>query len=145
MNADQKLQFQIYEKSIVDTPLEDALKVAKGVFGKNFRLEETAGYIEWLSTRNCLIADYYKARDNINYAMKHQYKGNDDQDYYMSEEGILTENDDDGEMPEDDFDIKYFQNEHIERMTEIITEILEDEDLWDELDYNTKPIEDEAM
>jgi hypothetical protein len=123
--------------------LNDALKIAKEVFGKNFRIEETVGYIEWRDERNHLLGEYLKAITNLKYAMEHQYKGDDDQDYYMSEEGILTENDDDDEMPEDDPNINYFSNANIERITEIITDILEDEDLWDELDYNTKPIEDE--
>jgi ribonucleoside-diphosphate reductase beta chain len=44
----------------------------------------------------------------------------------MSEEGILTENDDDGEMPEDATpDINYFSNANIERITEIITDALD--------------------
>jgi hypothetical protein len=142
--AEQKINdYKLYRKSLNE---EDtiALKVAEEVFGKNFRIEETVGYIHWKDERNYFQGEYLKAITNLKYAMEHQYKGDDDEDYYMSEEGILTENDDDGEMPEDATpDINYFSNANIERITEVITDLLEDEDLWDELDYNTKPIVEE--
>lgn len=141
MNAQMnQIQIQLYRKSLNE---EDtiALKVAEEVFGKNFRIEETVGYIHWKDERNYFQGEYLKAITNLKIAMEHQYKGDDDEDYYMSEEGILTENDDDDEMPEDATpDINYFSNANIERITEIITDLLEDEDLWNELDYNTKPI-----
>jgi hypothetical protein len=137
-----EIQIQLYRKSL-NEECAIAVKVAEEVLGKNYRIEETEGYIIWRDERKYFLGEYLKAITNLNYAMKHQYKGDDDQDYYMSEEGILTENDDDDEMPEDDPNINYFSNANIERITEIITDILEDEDLWNDLDYNTKPIEDE--
>ena len=142
--AEQKINdYKLYHKSMTE---EDkiALKVAEEVFGKNFRIEETVGYINWWKERMWFQGEYLKAITNLNYAMAHQYKGDDDEDYYMTEEGILTENDDDGEMPEDATpDINYFSNANIERITEVITDLLEDEELWDELDHNTKPIVEE--
>jgi hypothetical protein len=139
--AEQRINdYKLYRKSLNE---EDtiALKVAEEVFGKNFRIEETVGYIVWKDERNYFQGEYLKAITNLNYAMEHQRDGDEDDDYYMTEEGILTENDDDDEMPEDATpDINYFSNANIERITEIITDLLEDEDLWDELDYNTKPI-----
>lgn len=130
---------KLYRKSITEEE-NIALKIAEEVFGKNFRIEETPEYREWREDRKCLLSEYLKAITNLRYAMEHQYKGDDDEDYYMSEEGILTENDDDGEMPEDATpDINYFSNANIERITEVITDLLEDEELWDELDHNTKP------
>jgi len=107
MNAN----FQLYAKSLNEEETI-ALKIAQETFGKNFRLEETTGFKCWLEERTFLLAEYHKAIANLD----------DD----MSEERILADNDNEGVGA----NIKYFSNANIERVTEIVQELLEDESLW---------------
>jgi len=115
--------FQLYTKSLNEEETI-ALKIAQETFGKNFRLEETTGFKCWLEERTFLLAEYNKAIANLDYALEHQYNGWGDDD--MSEERILADNDNEGVGA----NIKYFSNANIERVTEIVQELLEDESLW---------------
>jgi hypothetical protein len=130
--ADKKLQNKIYNKS-----------VPKGTK----KADKIAGFIVWLEERNALLAEYRKIIEKEVAETKRCFGEHYEYHFQEGENGLLTEEDEDDELPEDYVekdikpDIKYFSNESIKRLTETMRYLVE-EVMIDYDDYDPDADED---